>query len=131
MKTLERHQLDNIMSTFVDECNALYGNKLCDVRLFGSYARGDCNDDSDIDILIILDMEDSEARKSLDGVCHIASELDLKHNVVVSPVICSKREYDLRKQSYGFYGNVEKEGVSMHLSGFCDFAQNDGGRMRY
>ena len=114
MRALAKHQLNVIMGTLVAECNALFGDKLSDVRLYWSYARGDHNDESDIDIMVILDMSDDELRTSLDGVCRITSELDLKYNITTSPVLMSRREYDMRKQSYGFCGNVEKEGVSLN-----------------
>jgi len=115
MRSLTDQQLSTIMNDFVAECKDLFGDNLSDVRLFGSYARGDYNSQSDIDIMIVLDMSLDKVRKSLDGVCKIASELDLKYNVNISPVLKSKQEYDLRKHSYGFCRNVEIEGVSRHV----------------
>ena len=114
MQALNEQELNIIINAFVNRCNMLFGEKLSDVRIFGSYARGDYCSESDIDIMIILCMSEDEVRKSLDDICKIASELELIHNVTISPVLMSSAEYDLRKYSYGFCGNVEKEGISKH-----------------
>jgi len=41
-----------------------YGDKLAEVLLFGSYSRGEATIDSDVDVMVILDMSESEARKN-------------------------------------------------------------------
>lgn len=114
MQALSQQKLNTVLTEFVAECKSVFGDKLHDVRLFGSYARGDYDDDSDIDIMVIFDLSNDEVRKCFDDVCHIASELDLKYIVTVSPVLKSKSEYDLRKHGYGFCRNVEMEGVSKY-----------------
>jgi len=106
--------MKNIMSAFTDECRVLFGDRLNDIRLFGSYARGDFNDDSDIDVMVIVDMDYSEARKYLERVCEIAFEIDSDSHTIISPIIRSRRDYEIRKKLPGFYRNVETEGVSMY-----------------
>ena len=114
VKALIETELNLIMDAFVAECAAEFGNKLSDVKLFGSYARGDYSDESDIDVMVILDMSDDEARKCLSRVCRIASDTDIKYNVTISPVLRSKRKYDLRKNTYGFCRNIERYGISKY-----------------
>ena len=114
MQSQEKLKLDNILNDLVSECSITFNAKLSDVRLFGSYARGDYDEDSDIDVMIILDMSDVEARKSLNDICRIVAMLELKYSVTISPVIYGKNEYDTRK-SFGFCKNVEKEGVSQYV----------------
>ena len=110
---LAHKQLDIVMSAFIEKCKTLFGNKLSDVRLFGSYARGDYCGNSDIDVMVILDMDTDEIRRNRSGICQIASDIDLTHNVNIMPVLQSKEEYEQRK-SFGFYRNVELEGVSKY-----------------
>ena len=111
MEILEQKQLSVVLNDFVNECRSVFSDKLSDVRLFGSYARGDYNDDSDIDVMVILDMSDAGVRESRHDICRIAAMLDLKHGVTISPVLYGKEEYASRK-SFGFCKNVEMEGVS-------------------
>ena len=107
------NELNEVMKSLVSGCKGLFGEKLTDVRLYGSYARGDQREDSDIDVMILLDMDGAEARKHLGQVCEIASEIDLEHDVILSPVVRSKSDYDRLKELPGFYNNVLREGVSM------------------
>ena len=72
-------------------------------------------DESDIDVMIILDVGDEEMSICLDNACKISSELDLRFNVSILPVLMKKYEYDRLKQTYGFYRNVEVEGVSVNV----------------
>jgi predicted nucleotidyltransferase len=113
MQILEQQKLNIMLRYFVSECITVYGDKLSDVKLFGSYARGDNCDGSDIDVMVILHLNDTEVRKNRHDMCRIAAMLDLKHNVNISPVLYSKREYDTRK-TLGFCKNVELEGVSQY-----------------
>ncbi|MDR2570694.1 MAG: nucleotidyltransferase domain-containing protein [Oscillospiraceae bacterium] len=113
MQTLDRQRLNTILNNFVVECKTTFGDNLCGVRLFGSYARGDDNEDSDIDIMVILDIND-DARKNRNDICRIAAILELKYHISISPVLYSKEEYDIRKV-FGFCRNVEKEGVNQYV----------------
>ena len=52
--------MHNTTKIFIDLKNYLrnnYGNSIKDVILFGSRARGDAENDSDFDVLIILDKD--------------------------------------------------------------------------
>ncbi len=72
-----KQELQEILKRYTADVCALYGERLCEVILYGSYARGDYREDSDIDIMILVDdMNDDEAyhkRKEL-------SELDYNYN---------------------------------------------------
>ena len=105
--------LHSIMNTFTAKCKSLYGDKLQDVRLYGSYARGDFTDDSDIDVMIILKMDDSETRKQLGIICEIAYEIDAEYDVLLSPVVQSEYTFNKYKELPGFHNNVMREGVSL------------------
>ena len=108
-------ELQSILNSLITDCRGLFGDKLSDIRLYGSYARGDQTAYSDIDVLILLDMSDDEARSYLFSVCDIASEIGLAHaGVNLSPHICSRVRYDRLKNFPGFYNNVMAEGVSMY-----------------
>lgn len=65
------------------ELQELYGHRLKSVMLYGSYARGDFHDASDIDVLVVL----SGAVNTSDEISRIsflASEVCLRHNVLIS-----------------------------------------------
>lgn len=109
-------ELKKIMNAFTAECKMLFGAKLLDVRLYGSYARGDQDSYSDIDLMILVDMNDDEASKYLFYVCGIASDISLEHDGIdLSPHICCKNLYEKMRNFPGFYNNVMREGISVYV----------------
>ena len=47
-----------LLGQYVEEVKKIYGERLKSVILYGSYARGDFRPDSDIDIMIMVDLAD-------------------------------------------------------------------------
>ncbi|MHB1406387.1 MAG: nucleotidyltransferase family protein [Desulfitobacteriaceae bacterium] len=82
-----------------------------DVRVFGSVARGTATPESDIDVLVLLESKHPNVR---DIIAEIALEINLKYDVVISPVIMSKDHYSNSLfQETAFFRNLEQEGVSI------------------
>ncbi|WP_082111607.1 nucleotidyltransferase domain-containing protein [Spirosoma radiotolerans] len=54
MKTRISPVIDPIVRAFKKAMQEFYGDRLCDVILYGSYARGDYDEESDIDFMIVL-----------------------------------------------------------------------------
>lgn len=50
--------MQSLIEQYIAEIKKIYGTHLRKVILFGSYARGDFRPDSDIDIMILLDISD-------------------------------------------------------------------------
>ena len=53
----------NLLNQYVELLCQIYGKHLKTVILYGSYARGDYRDDSDIDIMVLLDLEEMDIKK--------------------------------------------------------------------
>lgn len=81
------------------------------VVLYGSCAREDYDDESDIDLLVLLDTTPNKLPEARNKMRPIADTLDMKYDVVISAVIQSYDIYNEYKEASGFYKNVEKEGV--------------------
>jgi len=88
----------------------IYGDKLKDIILYGSYARGDFTEGSDIDLIILLrDMKEPivERKKYFDAIW----ELDLKYDTVISIIPLREDEYRTRKLPLIL--NAKREGFSI------------------
>jgi predicted nucleotidyltransferase len=70
----------------------LYGPRLCGVFLFGSYARGEEDAESDVDVLIVLDCLDRYAAE-VERTGFLASELSLRYGVSISRVIIPQADW--------------------------------------
>jgi len=98
------------LDAFVAEMKRLYGPRLQQIILYGSRARGDAEDDSDIDTLVVLDpCEDLWAE--FDRIAPIAGRLSLEHDVVISEFPIDARRY--RDGGSPLLLNVRREGVAV------------------
>ena len=79
--------------------------------LFGSQARDTARDDSDWDILIILDKEEL-LPSDYDNVTYPLTELGWELGKEINPVMYSAKEWQNYKNS-PFYKNVEKDGIKL------------------
>ena len=64
--------MNDIMTRYIDEIKIIYGMHLRKIILYGSYARGDFTENSDIDLMILLDISDldiKEYRHKLSVLC--------------------------------------------------------------
>ncbi len=80
-----KSELQKITSVMAARYKEIFGEKLKQVILYGSYARGDYNDESDIDIVGIVDCPREELSGYMRSVVKTASDLDLEYGVMVSP----------------------------------------------
>ena len=101
-------QIRKIIKIFKKGLIDIYGEGLDRVILYGSRARGDGRDDSDIDILIVLN-KDFKYSEMLRLSSDLAASLSLEHDVVISRAFASKAEFEERQTP--FLMNIRREGV--------------------
>lgn len=83
------------------------------VILFGSYARGDYNEDSDIDVLVIVKKRTSEINKK---IIHLAcqAEWETVTNEWIAPLIIDQKHFELWKSlQLSIYRNIQAEGKTL------------------
>ncbi|MCD8075405.1 MAG: nucleotidyltransferase domain-containing protein [Lachnospiraceae bacterium] len=108
-----RSELNTILSELAKAYRATYGNRLSKIVLYGSYARGDFRDDSDIDVAAIVKGTRPELQDELKKVWDRANDLELEYEVLVSPTVIPFDEYEEWKESLPYYRNIEREGVAV------------------
>lgn len=91
----------------------IFGEKLDRIVLFGSYARGDFNQNSDMDIMILADVQPEEISYYADIVYDITYDFEEKYGMEINPCVQSIVTYDQWKKAYPFFMNIEKDGVNV------------------
>ena len=77
-----------IMNEVVERAKAMpWGDSFVDAYLFGSYARGDYDDESDIDIFLAFEKSEEEISRINDAIIHIDSDVSLEHDITVSTIV--------------------------------------------
>lgn len=105
------NSINSILNEFTEKVRELLGSRVKKIILYGSYARGDYNEQSDVDVMILTDFNEEEIEKYRDEVSDIAFEIELRTKVTISPIIKNIDKYNVRKNIVPFFENVEKEGV--------------------
>lgn len=77
--------------------------------LYGSYARGDQREDSDIDILVLVN-KDKITYDDRKRIGNPLNHLELEVGIVISPMILSRKSWETKHTISGFFKNVAKEG---------------------
>ena len=99
-----------LVEEFKRELEGLYGSRLRELILYGSYARGEAETGSDLDFLLVLDkVEDPLAER--ESLSELICKLSLKYGVVLSVLPVSERA--LNEGQKPLYLNVRREGVAV------------------
>ena len=105
-----KEQIAYIGQRVIEAARQVCGDKMRDVILYGSYARGDFQEWSDVDIMVLVDGDDVECRQIDNALTHTLSELDHRMNLLLYVVVTPYTRLEYMKEAYPYYRNVDKEG---------------------
>ncbi len=80
------------------------------VILYGSRARGDFSDDSDLDILVLLE-KDEITREDEIRIKYPLYDIEFETGKIISPLVLTKSDWESRHRITPFYDNVLREGI--------------------
>ena len=101
-------RVERIVDEFGKELRKRFGGRVESVIFFGSYARGEGREESDIDVLVIGDLK-------LDEAIDVAYPIFLKYGIYISPVVMKREHFEmLKSEKTGFVENVLREGVVLY-----------------
>ncbi len=104
----------SLIDKYVIEIQKIYGNYLRKIILYGSYARGDFKPDSDVDIMILLDMSDLELKKYSQQLSYVTYDFNLDNEIDIKPIAKSEDHFRRWIVNYPFYASIQKEGVVLY-----------------
>ena len=104
----------DIILEFARQVSRLLGNNLSKVILYGSCARGDNTENSDIDIMLLTSLTDEEIEKIENEVFDLAFEFQMQYLLDISVVIKNEEQFNYWLGVLPFYNNVQREGVVLN-----------------
>lgn len=110
---MTEEKIRTVAGIFAEEARKIYGNKLRSIILYGSCARGDFQDDSDIDVLLLMNVSKEHLAEERRKIFAMSDRLDLEYEVVLAPVLQSYEVYENYLPVSAFYQTVQREGVKI------------------
>lgn len=106
--------VENLLNKYVEKLQKIYGGHLQSVILYGSYARGDFTRESDVDIMILLNLTDEEIKGYRHQLSEYTYEINMAYDVDIKPIAKNKEHFMKWVDNYPFYANISEEGVTLY-----------------
>jgi predicted nucleotidyltransferase len=99
------------LADYARELRRRYEEALVDLRLFGSFARGEADEDSDVDVAVVLEQVDWRTRCA---VIDLATDIGLPVDLRISPTVFDRETWERwRREERPLVMDIEREGVSL------------------
>jgi predicted nucleotidyltransferase len=102
--------LEIICKKVADCYRKIYGDAIRAIYLYGSYARGDYDEESDIDFTAIVEGEQLDLSRRRFKVSNDLSDISLDYDVVISFGVIPANLFEENKNFLAYYKNILKEG---------------------
>jgi predicted nucleotidyltransferase len=106
-----KNELRTIIEHLVQAYRSVYGQDIVQIVLYGSYARGDYDRESDVDIVAIVQGEREILQEQLKKVWDVSCELELEYDTILSPTVIPYKEFEKYREELPYYRNIAQEGV--------------------
>ena len=106
--------MQTLLARYVTEVQKIYGTHLKSVILYGSYARGDFTQESDVDIMVLVDLPADKMDEYSDALAEVDYEYNVNYDIWMMPVVKNVEHFNRWVSAYPFYSNVQREGVVLY-----------------
>ncbi len=106
--------VEHLLNEYVHALQKIYGAYLQSVILYGSYARGDFTKESDVDIMILLNISDEEIKAYRHQLSDKTYDFNMDFDMDIRPIAKSTEHFMKWVDNYPFYANVNREGVRLY-----------------
>jgi uncharacterized protein len=111
---LDDNDMKFLLNEIMDKYREILKDKIVEIILFGSYARKNQEEYSDVDIMVLVDDTDENIRNVENEFGDFNHELLLKYEVFVSPILVSFAQFKEYRDILPFFMNADKEGIRIY-----------------
>lgn len=112
---LDKQQVEKIVTAFSAELVRHFGGQIDEIIWYGSTARGDAEEGSDVDVAVICQSDDFVTE---DRIWSIAHEISLEHDVLIDARVISHERF------YGEWGRLSYLAEDIHNEGIVIWKKN-------
>jgi len=110
----KNQKFKTILESIISKLTEKYLSEILSIVLFGSYAKGNANKQSDIDLMFIVDdLKDKNLRESIEREC---ASIHYSHNIKISPLITNIEEFKkmLKEKELNVGKEIREFGISLY-----------------
>lgn len=111
---MTQQDIDYACGMMISRVPQLLNEHVKKIIMYGSCSRGDYTEDSDIDIAILTDLDRIEAKKYDVDLMDTVTDIAMKTDAIVEYICIPYSEYETKKDSYGYFKNIEQEGIVLY-----------------
>lgn len=105
--------IDKVIEEYICDVRKLLGSDFHRACVYGSYARGEYGEDSDIDIAIFTDRKPSDFYLLIDLISEITFEYNVKYDIILSPVFQNEQVYKRMLKVVPYFQSIQREGIAV------------------
>lgn len=109
-------EIRTIIAQLHASMQSIFPHEQIEAILFGSYARNDADDGSDIDVMFLVDASRQTIQEQHWKIGEAAAKVLIDSGIVVSPVVENRAYYQKNVDLLPFFKNVQQEGVRINTS---------------
>lgn len=111
MDDLQMNKLSNAVIEAVKEATDI---PIYKIFLYGSYARGDFDEESDVDIMIVLECDKEQVQGFRRRMRHYTNLMALEYDKEISILVRDKETFCTNQEFLPFYQNIIREGIVLY-----------------
>lgn len=102
------------LKKYISILQNIYGDALTKMVLYGSYARDEANEYSDVDIMVFLDVPPEDERAKISELLDVTFDFNMDNDIDIQPVPKSNATFKKWENVLPFYKAVNEEGVVIY-----------------
>ncbi len=107
----EKDNLTSVVQNYLHEIREILGNDYIKGVVYGSFARGEYSEESDIDIAIFTNRNPEDLYVLRSEIADITFEYDMKYDIILSPVFHNVALFNRMLGVMPYYQSIQKEGI--------------------
>ena len=109
------HTITHITDEVSTRVQEILGDKLCKVILYGSCARGGDNEESDIDIMVLADINDDQELHKMEKILwDIGWDVGFEYDIMISVFLKNNTHFYEWMDVMAYYRNIIEDGVVLY-----------------
>ena len=108
-----QEQTHDILTQVANMARSVFPDQQSETILYGSYARGDYDRESDVDVMVLVDIPRSELSRYKAPFLRLSADLGLVYDVLITITLKDRETFQRFFSAVPFYQTIRREGVSL------------------